>query len=291
VNYDYGPLRFSLTRGLFLTVLFPALLVLTMAVANLMAAGAGSFGSELRSATAELISLYRQYPPLALGLHALLFIRGMSYRRRYVHWGSSLTVLILALGLTWWGASLLGLQPATTLSDLFPATSTPAGTPGPHSAPEHDAGSDAPGAPANPLILHPSKPNLLDQVNSRIAETARFEPMADGTLMAPGHIGASPVLYLLNMDSAISAAAAALASQLSQPCEPRTSTVDGQTVSGCVAWVDDAFVGPVPLPRIQVFFTSTILGNHLILGADVARRMSIAKDKSGVLTIQRRRAS
>lgn len=118
--YDYGPLRFSLLRGLLLTVVVPAGVVLTLAAAHYVFVGAPSYPDAVRRSVEDIGQLYREYPQGALILHALFFLKGFVYRRRYVSHGSTIVTVLAVAAVVWYGAQRLNLWP----SDLGPSLSS-----------------------------------------------------------------------------------------------------------------------------------------------------------------------
>jgi len=168
-----------------------------------------------------------------------------------------------------------------------------------------DATPSPPGAPAstvhqqaslrsleNKLALQTQKPNRLQQQQSRVAEVARATPNQNGELLFSGYLGVAPVVYVLNEASALSVADAALLSAVASPCAPHTSVMDGQPVTGCLAWVGEAFVGPVPVARLRVFFTPDLPSgwptNRVVLGANALKQLSLERSTSGAVIVRRK---
>ncbi len=276
-------------RGLFLSIGFPVLACLVWAAVNAPSLDSISFQSSLRDSIEQMTSLYREYPLVAAGLHIVLLLKGFSILRpRYRSMGPSLLTIALLTGGVWWGATKVGLDPASLLAGGIGEIGSPS-----HAGQSQDLPSTG-NPPQRPvpvvptLVLPPARPNMLDQHVSRVIEAIDMYPNADGLPAATGYVGVAPAVFILGPKSQISAASANLAKYATQPCEPGESTMSGLAVSGCTAWVEDASIGPVSLPKMFVFFTPSLEKSHVVLGASAIANLKLTKTSSGIVTLRRK---
>lgn len=285
MSYVYGPMQLRIFRGLALTAVFPAFVCLLLAAANLTFYEFGSVSYSLRGAIEQFGEYYRSYPMIALAIHGMLFIKGAIYRPRYRNVSMQIFIFAAVAAATWFAADKMGMQPGETFSD-FVSMATSGSLNKPYS-PRQDGNSafnqDVASSTSGHTLatVKPIRQNLLNQKPiPKVDSVAHFNVLGK-QLVASGHIGQSPALYVLNLSSHTTAAAESLARFAQQPCVPSTSTVNGDQITGCDAVVTGAIIGNLALPKFKAFFTSFVKDDQVLLGSNVAQYLKATKHPEG----------
>lgn len=298
MRYDYGPIRLSPIRGLILTFSVPLFVAGMLAAFNAFTDEI-PFSMALGFALDDLRELYQRYKVIALALHAAFFVKGLMYRRRYVTFLPQLVTLSIVAGLFWILSLRVGLDPRAAISEALSSTSSAVsarlggdseGAGSGFSSLQRSPGEaiQPPAPPVNPIALPQDAPNMLRQTTSRIPQSVLVMPDATGSFLVAGHVGNFPAVHLLNAKSPYSAAPFSMASSVTGTCKATAFMMDGKSVSGCVGFVDDLDLGPIQLPRTKMFFSRSMTGTRVFLGANALAHLSIDKNTNGSIQVAAR---
>ena len=272
--YDYGPLRFSFTRGLVLTIVVPLLTVICLGgvFAHL---NETSLQAGFQHVSHVLLDLYKQYPVVALAFHAAFFMRGFAYRRRYTNWGAHLLFFSAASAFAYYGyVRMLHPQQGVELSSVSDDIASAAAsffTPSRVTPPTNrTAQTDVPTVPSVPGVDY--RENDLSAVVNSGPGPIVVPRDADGLYVVDAAIGPRRVRFVIDPTSDITTMPLAYASDLGVSKCDKTQVKSSVGLSdGCAFRVPAMLIGDMTLRDVDVVFLD-VAERTSYIGQSVLRR-------------------
>jgi len=276
--YDYGPLRFSFTRGLVLTVVVPLLIAI----------GLGGLYAHLNDVPLQegiqhvarsLADLYRQYPAAALAFHLAFFLRGLAYRRRYTNWGAHLLFLGAAGAFAYYGYARIVHPEQTPPLASVPDDIVNAATS--IFSPPNSTRSAAPAAPQTGALSLPAVPGVNYRANDLAAASAGSNEGilvaqdAEGLLTVDAAVGPRRVRFVVDRTSDVTTLPFSYAADFgAAKCDKvQLSSVSGVS-EGCAFRIPVVLIGRFTVRDVDVVFVDTT-EKTAYLGQNVLQRFRL----------------
>lgn len=285
MHYDYGALRFSVVRGLVISGTVVLLFVIVFGGVHAHLNG-GALADGVKHVARSVGALYQQYPTGALAFHALLFLRGVAYRRRYANWGAQFVFIAalcfaLQVGYTHYvkpSAPALAAPGRRGIEggDLLASVGRLLAPPGSSDVerPCCDAQVEEP--------REPPTPNRLAAIGEAIPAAVPVTRSGDGALHLDAAVGARRVHFLLDPTSQITTLPAAFYQDSGvSHCVKVTVRASFGDSPGCSGELPMMVLGQTVLRSVEVTFVDGRPEMPAYLGQNVLQRFRMEQTPGG----------
>jgi hypothetical protein len=276
---QYGPLRFSLMRGLLLSIVLPLTAVVIVGLISAVASH-----EEPQDGVSRIFSLvaglYRTYPAAALAMHGLIALRASSYRQRYTRSESGIFTLLAVAVLGFYIYRHVDSISGLDLPSFSPAISE-------QSDQRVQEGPARPQPGTIPLTA-PGRPNELQGYLSRRAFDITLHAEKSGLFFLPAQIAGRDVN--LRMDPRLPYVvlpAAWYEAVAPTSCQPNTIVIAGKKVDGCVAIADRITIADFDSNGVPIFFSSDPAADA-IAGASLLSRFNTVRQAGSIVLSAKR---